>query len=423
MRYYIFGAGLFGINCYHLLKQDYDIIAFIDNDKHKIGTSIIDNKRVISVDELAHLKEEYFVFITGTYAHEMSNQLEEMGITNYSFYPCYEYMHGYENKELGQRLDKGCRVLFKKIKSLNPDTLNISDYNKKYLRSKGWAQIFVYARILYTVLMENPNPDTILDYGGGTGLLSLLALELGIPNVYYNDIYEVSVDDAREIATACGYTRAGYVAGDIDKVIDYCSKHKTTFDVVASYDVLEHIYDLRTFFNDLKKTLSRDFVVCMKTGANTYNKEIYDNLAIGHLKIDSLSRNHEYGHKERDSLNAFFDIRLHIIHCHINENNLSINEIEAIGLAYTTRGYIKEDICNCVELYAKTGKVDPRDFIGAFEFNTCDPLTGNWQEHIIDYEKLTKTCESLGYNTKILFDVDKSTSMTLQLVLANKMIF
>ena len=66
------------------------------------------------------------------------------------------------------------------------------------------------------------------------------------------------------------------------------------------------------------------------------------------------------------------------------DNNLHTNEIET--LAYQTRGLIKDDIINYIKYY-KSVDFEKRIPEGQ---NTCDPITGNWAEHLLDFDKIIK---------------------------------
>ncbi len=52
-----------------------------------------------------------------------------------------------------------------------------------------------------------------LDYSGGLGMLSLLAKELGVGTVIYNDIYDVACRDSKLIAESVGNEANYYVQG------------------------------------------------------------------------------------------------------------------------------------------------------------------------------------------------------------------
>ena len=413
-KIYLFGASVFGKEAYHNLKAYYDIIGFIDNDEAKWGKEIFDGKKVMPLANA--INDDYHIFITSQYAFEISNQLSYAGIEKYSIYPCLEFSGGYDDIYLCQRINLSAKRLFLKFKDIVIDKLNISDYNKRYLASKTWTDFFTYSCILYTILSKRPEINNFLDYGGGSGLLSLLAIEFGLRDVYYNDIYDISCKDAWEIASVLGYKRKAYIEGDVDNVIRFCEKTGILFDAVGSYDVIEHIYDLESHFKVLGQILSSYNIVCMESGANVYDKDSVDNLALGHLKVEYLDRDYVYGHKERDSLKSYFNLRKDIIYNFTESNNL--NELEIIGLAFLTKGMVKSDIENSVEQYLNTGELPMPDPYGIFHHNTCDPLTGNWQEHLIDFNKLQALVEQLGYSFDLKYRGKKENSKTVQVVLS-----
>ena len=122
----------------------------------------------------------------------------------------YKYARLPKNQKLLRNIDSAANGLFYKLRDLNIDMLNISDYTKKYLTSKLFSfttNLQLYSYILSWALAETKvpfNEFVFLDYGGGTGMLSLLAKEIGIDTVIYNDIYDVSCRDAHQIAESVG---------------------------------------------------------------------------------------------------------------------------------------------------------------------------------------------------------------------------
>ena len=88
------------------------------------------------------------------------------------------------------------------------------------------------------------------------------------------------------------------------------------------------------------------------------------------------------------------------------DKNLSKNEIE--DLAYFTRGMMSFDIEKSVDIYEKEKKLP--ELIN-HPTNTCDPITGNWYEHLMDPDKLSKTLQKNGFNALVIsgyYDSPKS---------------
>lgn len=74
--------------------------------------------------------------------------------------------------------------------------------------------------------------------------MSLLAAELGVGTVIYNDIYDVSCKDIEILSNALGLKPDHIVCGDVDDLVSYLQEKSISINVIVSYDVLEHIYDV-----------------------------------------------------------------------------------------------------------------------------------------------------------------------------------
>lgn len=91
-----------------------------------------------------------------------------------------------QNKKYIRKINKAAEELYKKILILDVNKLEIGDYNKRYLsniKKSLYNQLQRYAYILIWILSENNyelEKIKFLDYGGGTGVLSLLAKQLRI---------------------------------------------------------------------------------------------------------------------------------------------------------------------------------------------------------------------------------------------------
>lgn len=84
-KYVIFGAKVTGDRTYHCLKDEYDFIAYCDNDEQLWGQTK-NGLRIISPDELAALneRENFFVLVASAYIDEIGKQLLAMGIRNFA---------------------------------------------------------------------------------------------------------------------------------------------------------------------------------------------------------------------------------------------------------------------------------------------------------------------------------------------------
>lgn len=94
-----------------------------------------------------------------------------------------------------------------------------------------------YTYLLALSLSGNKIPLSkfiFVDYGGGSGVLSLLAKELGIGNVIYDDIYDISCKDVRVLSRAIDIEIDDYVFGDIDELIAYLKNQSISINAIAS---------------------------------------------------------------------------------------------------------------------------------------------------------------------------------------------
>ena len=158
---------------------------------------------------------------------------------------------------LTHQINSAADRLYKKLIGLNLKELGISEYNQRYLGGKlanliGTLQLYTY--LLGLSLEGNKLPlekFVFIDYGGGSGVFSLLAKELGIGRVIYNDIYDVSCDDAKKVAQATAIDVDGFVCGDLEELIFYIDNNSLAVNAISSHDVIEHIYDVEDHLRKL----------------------------------------------------------------------------------------------------------------------------------------------------------------------------
>jgi hypothetical protein len=186
-----------------------------------------------------------------------------------------------------------------------------------------------------------------------------------------------------------------YVQGDVTELLDYLKVHDIHSDALASYDVLEHIYDVDSFLKQLCVSPYSPRTFLMASGANPRNPLTRRRLMKRHLLYEYHDRERIFGHKERDTLRAFYSIRVEAIRKSAPE--LSPHEIQA--LAKRTRGKMIGDVLDCVATYKKTRILPP---MPSHPTNTCDPLNGSWEEQLLDLDHLTKILVHHGVTSRIL---------------------
>ncbi len=288
-----------------------------------------------------------------------------------------------------------------KLVGLDPGSLGISEYNQRYLGTKihyAEATMDLYGKLISLALDKStvPTEDFVLvDYGGGSGLISLLALEAGIGTVIYNDIYETSCNDVQILSAALGLRLKHVIPGDIQELVEKLCHESIAVNAVISNDVLEHIYDVGSHFEYLASMADHPLRVIYATGANIKNR-IYVRQAVKkQIEVEHQNREATWGHKDRDTLRAYLEVRKDLISTYAP----ALPSAQVDELARATRGLMKQDIEESVDEYREKGEISYRP---NHPTNTCDPNTGNWCEHLMEFDWLESVVEETGFSVSIL---------------------
>lgn len=290
-----------------------------------------------------------------------------------------------------------------KLENLDIKSLNISEYNQRKLvmkTSNVKGVLDLYSRILYSCLHKNYNLNqkfVIVDYGGGCGLFSLLAAELGICSVIYNDIYDVSCKDVEFLSNHLNIKLDYIVPGDVNELLSFLNNKSIIVNAIASYDVIEHIYDIELHFNQLAKFQKPKFRIVYASGANILNKNYVNRVTPVQIEAELKGTERKWGHKECSSLDSYLNIRKNIISAY--DTTLTTEQVDK--LAHLTRGLIKCDIEKSVDEYRETGKITHNI---THPTNTCDPYTGSWCENLIDFNWLNDVISKAGFSVGIFPD-------------------
>lgn len=291
--------------------------------------------------------------------------------------------------------------LYNKLINLDTKALNISEYNQRYLGSKisnlkGTLQL--YGRLLYLAVSNSQvsaGNFVLVDYGGGSGVLSFLAAEMGMGTVIYNDIYDVSCADVGTLSRALGLPLDHIVCGDVDELVAYLRENSISINAISSYDVLEHIYDVESHFRSLSCLRDSRFRIVYASGANMENPRRVRIFKQKQIEAEYKPKDRKWGHKERDTLQSFLEVRKNMISEYAPE--LDPEAVEQ--LARSTRGLIQRDIERCVDEFRLRGRIT---YHIDHPTNTCDPYTGNWCEHLMDCEWLARVVENAGFSVQIM---------------------
>lgn len=301
---------------------------------------------------------------------------------------------------ISSHIDSASQRVREKLSALNLKETGISEYNQKYMGQYITNYPFyygLYKQLFLIAVNELKLPiekSVFVDYGGGCGILSLLAKEIGFQRVVYNDIYDVSLNDAKLISEAINIRIDNFVLGDINELVDAITQEQLKPNLICSFDVLEHIYNLEEWFSSLSK-IGNSFSLVFMTSANSYNPFIRKRLMKVQRKAEYEETTEYWGMKKRDTRISFLLARKKII----NDVLPNTDEESLNLLAKQTRGLNQKDIIKVIEEYKATSSIS---YTIKHPTNTCDPYTGNWSENLINIPSLKSLLNKLGFKTEVV---------------------
>ena len=283
---------------------------------------------------------------------------------------------------LSQHINNKARELYRQVLALDISGTAIDETGKNYFNSHHRGKRLVFsiessADILYQSirLMDKEVKDiSFIDYGAGLGTLFLLAGKLGFRKTYFNDYFPQWANYARIICEKLNIDMDGYIAGDIAAVIEFGKTNHTDFDIVASRNVIEHIYDLGDFYTRLSQAgLTR---VCFSTTtANPHNIAIRWKHYWFHKKVERTQFRQQRA-------------------AYIRELAPAVTEASMPTLVEITRGRAFADFTEAVRNFMATKPVAPVSNLGT---NTCDCHTGVWAEHLVTRQTYKDIIQQAGW--------------------------
>lgn len=284
---------------------------------------------------------------------------------------------------------------------VEPNDLDISAYNRRYLREHLERMNSVLKKIGYLIASvvrtsRTPYRDLVLvEYGGGTGLPCAFAKRMGIGIVVYADHFPPSCADARIIHRAFGVEADAYVCGELETVVAFLASEKLRCDAFLSNDCIEHIYDIASFLRGHSAIPGERLAVAHASGANSRNPLLRRRLMANQRRRELTGFALTPGSKPTELPRPYLEVRKEII---LNYAPFLPERVVA-ELAMRTRGKRIADIQAAVDAYRSSGKFPepPRH-----PTNTCDPLNGNWAEHLLSSKWLAAMLSEAGFKTRVL---------------------
>ena len=284
---------------------------------------------------------------------------------------------------LAELINKKANELFLTLQHFNTAMLDIDAYLKDYfvnhhLGKRLFFSIQNSAHIIYQAVKKTGKlieQISITDYGAGLGTMYMLAGMLPFKRVVYNDYLPDWKSTAESICKTLHIDIDGYVTGDIDAVLNYAATEGFTFDIIASRNVIEHIYSLPFYYEEICRH-NPAAVIFSTTSANFQNPVMRLKHYLLHKKIEK-EQYLPYRKKE------------------LQKEWPAINTKQLNELATLTRGKAKEDFSNALADYKNNRPVTPVLFLRS---NTCLPDSGYWCEHLLSKDEYASIINKAGFS-------------------------
>ena len=268
---------------------------------------------------------------------------------------------------------------------VNVGELQVSEYSRNALkRVLDAAEYYleIYRNCLEKVLEMcglSPEEIIIVDYGGGHGLLSILAKKLGFNKVIYIDYNADALHTVQVLSDILGVAPDVMLQGDVTVLREWCNDNKVKPNALLAMDVIEHIYVLDEFFSELH-SISDKMKMVFTTASTPFNKRVVRRLRRA-MQEDELGTTTRKGfwQKRRD---------------YLQELHPDMSERELDYWADNTRGLIYEDVERAVESQSPNLLLDPD--------NTCDPANGSWTERILPIDDYRQLLLPYGFTLSVL---------------------
>lgn len=286
------------------------------------------------------------------------------------------------NDDTARLINDWANHLYYKLQLLDISETDIDDYGRQYFNNHHTGKRLFFsvqssAAIIYSsVKMQGKKIEetSFIDYGAGLGTLFLLAGLVGFKKTYFNDYFPQWAGYAKIICDKLSIKIDAFISGDIDAVIDYARTNAVTIDIIASRNVVEHIYNKRNFYEKLYKSGITDLCYATTT-ANFHNPAMRLKHYWYHRKVEKTLFK-----KQRADF--------------LKELKPDINGTDLQQLITLTRGKAFEDFTQTVELYFKHKSIPPVEFLRT---NTCDSRTGVWAENLITRQEYFNIIQKAGF--------------------------
>lgn len=275
-------------------------------------------------------------------------------------------------------------ALAQRLQAIDYNGLPISQYNKSYIGNLKPALGYfmqIYADCLAKGISTTglvPSEITCIDYGGGSGFLSMLAKEAGIGRVVYIDLNPNSVATIKLLKQETGLGPDIILHGDSAHLAEWCLAGQIKPQLLIATDLIEHVYDLNSFFSDLTG-INNTMHMIFSTASTPFNPYVG-------WKLRKAMTACETGKAESPN---YYTKR----YAYIKAAFPDLSDQEAALWSRHTRGLIYPDIERAVRSQRFPTPADA--------CNTCDPATGNWTERILPISAYRQILSAFDYRVSV----------------------
>jgi hypothetical protein len=288
--------------------------------------------------------------------------------------------------EFAESINEAARELQKQLKMLDVDALEMDSFCKGYFKECHSERLIFSlecsASIIYNSVDISGKPlseNIFVDYGAGLGTLFMLAAKLPFKQVVYNDHLPEWCESAEVLCKALNLPIQSFVQGGIVQMINHLNGVGTKATIIASRNVVEHIYDLNEFYQAISG-YAPECVVYSTTTANFQNPMMRLKHYFYHKKVER-----KWYKDQRQKL--------------IKEQVPSIAEDKLQQAIEWTRGKAFHD-WNIAIADIKNNRKPIK--AGNLRSNTCDATNGVWAEHMLSRSEYRQIICSLGFEMQYL---------------------
>ncbi len=277
------------------------------------------------------------------------------------------------------------RTLAENLKNIKMSSLGLTKHSRASLKRTVSAidyYLDIYRNCLDKVLelcQLSPSEMTIVDYGGGHGILSIFAKRLGFGRVVYIDNHPDSLETLQVLSDRLGSAPDVTLKGDANTLKKWCEEQNAKPNALLAMDVIEHIYILDEFFATMHD-VSPQMQMVFTTASNPSNKRVVRRLHQAMQKDEKGSS----GNKGFYGIRRDYLLRLYP----------DMSDTQLDYWATNTRGLVLDDIARAVESQSPNLLLD--------SYNTCDPVTGSWTERILPVDDYRHLLQPYGYGLTVL---------------------